>query len=142
MFGIRKKLKKVSHGNSIVNNQIFRCCKRLLDLNQSFTNMGKRKTFYRNSKQYIQLRRHINFAINTITRSSIIHHTSISCSNSLSLPPASKSVSSEKTNVSQRENCSKQSSISGIAMVDRKPKEVSNPGQTSNNYKKKYFTRS
>ena len=63
------------------------------------------------------------FAVNTINRSSIIHHTSSSSSSdSVFLSTASRSVSPEKRNVLQRENYSKRSGTGRIAMVDRKPK--------------------
>ena len=76
------------------------------------------------------------FAVNTISRSSIIHHTSSSSgSDSISLPAASTSVSPERRNVLQRENYSKRSGTGRTAVVDRKPGilqwEVSNSGQAS-----------
>ena len=75
-------------------------------------------------------------AVYTISRSSIIHHTSSSSSSdSISLPAASTSIGPERRNVLQRENYSRRSGTGRIAVVDRKPKilqwEVSNSGQAS-----------
>ena len=56
--------------------------------------------------------------VNTISRSSIIHHTSSSSSSDLiSLPAASTSVSTESSNVLQRENYSKQSGTGRTGVV-------------------------
>ena len=76
------------------------------------------------------------FAVNRVSRSSVIHHTSSSSrSDSVSLPTASTSVSPDRRNVLQRENYSKWSGTGKTAAVDRKPKllqwEVSNSGQAS-----------
>ena len=78
------------------------------------------------------------FAVNTISRSSIIHHTSsYSSSDSISLSAASTSVSPERRNVLQGENYSKQSDTGRTVVVDRKPNilqwKVSNSGQASDN---------
>ena len=84
------------------------------------------------------------FAVNTISRSSIIHHTSSSSSSDLiSLPAASTNVSAESGNVLQRENYFKQSGTGRTAVADRKPKilqwEIPNSGQASDSNTDKYL---
>ena len=76
------------------------------------------------------------FAVNTISRSSIIHHRSSSfSSDSISLSATSISVNPERRNVLQRDNYSKRSGTGRTAVVHKKPDilqwEVSNSGQTS-----------
>ena len=76
------------------------------------------------------------FAVNTISKPCIIHHTNHSFSlDSILLPTASTNVSPERGNVLQRENYSKRSGTGRTAMIDIKPKirqwEVSNSVQAS-----------
>ena len=132
--GICNKLKKVSHGTG-TNNRIFRPCDKF-DSNDSFFNRRESERNFTRMQNNIFNERDNGFAVNTISRSSIIHHTnSSSSSDSILLPAASISVIPERRNVLQRENYSKRSGTGGTAVVDRKPKilqwEVSNSGQAS-----------
>ena len=133
-FGICNKLKKLNHGTG-TNNRIFRPCDKF-DSNDSFFNRRESERNFIKMQNNIFNERDNGFVVNTISRSSIIHHTSSSSSSdSISLPAASASVSPERRNVLQRENCSKRSGTGRTAVLDRKPKilqwEVSNSGQAS-----------
>ena len=82
-------------------------------------------------KNNIFIERDNGFAVNTISRCSIIHYTSnSSSSDSFSLFAVSTNVSSERRNDLQRENYSKRSGTGKTAVLDRKPNilqwEVSN----------------
>ena len=115
--------------------QIFRPCDKF-DSNDSFFNSRESERNFRRMQNNIFNERDNGFAVNTISRSSIIHHTRrTSSSDSISLPAASTSVSPERRNVLQRENYSKRSGTGRTAVVDRKPKilqwEVSNSVQAS-----------
>ena len=78
-----------------------------------------------NEKDFIGIQNNIfnerdnDFAVNTISRSSIIHHTSSSSSSdSILLSATSTSVSTERMNVLQRENYSKRPSTGRTVIVE------------------------
>ena len=94
-FGIYNELKKVSHGTG-TDNRIFRSCDKF-DSNDSFSNRRESERNFTGTQNNIFNKRDNGFAVNTISRSPIIHHTSSpSNSDSIWLPTASTSVSSER----------------------------------------------
>ena len=133
-LGFVINFKKVSHGTG-TNNRIFRSCDKF-NSNNSFFSKRESERKFTEMQNNIFNERDNGFAVNTISRSSIIHHTnSYFTLDSISLPTASTGVSSERGNVSQKENYSKRSGTGRTATMDRKPKllqwEVSNSGQAS-----------
>ena len=126
------------------SNRIFRSCDKF-DSNDSFFNRIESERNFTGMQNNIFNERDNGFAVNTISKTLIIHHTSSSSnSDSFSLPAASTSVSPERRNVLQRENYFKRSGTKKTAVEDRKPKilqwVVYNSGQASDSNTDRYLT--
>ena len=126
------------------SNRIFRSFDKF-DSNDSFFNRRESERNFTGMQNNIFNERDNGFAVNTISKTLIIHHTSSSSnSDSFSLPAASTSVSPERRNVLQRENYFKRSGTKKTAVEDRKPKilqwEVYNSGQASDSNTDRYLT--
>ena len=91
-FDIYSKLKKLSQRTD-TNNRLFRSCDKFYS-NNFFFNRRESERDFKVMQNNIFNERGNSFAVNTISRSSIIHHTSSSSSSdSISLPIASTSFS-------------------------------------------------